>query len=96
MKLVTDGLYWIPFSGGDDNEEKTWRHMALKFYFPQSKILRIVSLYYCLHCFIKPQQMNIMSWLREELKRQKKRVDLKKVAIPRYFKEASRLVGAAM
>ena len=54
VKLVTDGLYWIPYAGlvPNDNRQCTWPHLGLKFFFPKSKVCRVVSMYNCIHCFI--------------------------------------------
>ena len=93
--MLEDEIEWLVpenFKEGD-KQPFSWPYLALKFYFPSQNKIYTVALKECIICFAKPQRVLIMSWIRERLKKDK--YDFKEVEIPRHFKNASNLVGAA-
>jgi hypothetical protein len=94
--LIADDIEWIQpedFKEGDEQPYQ-WHYLALSFYFPvKNKIIKI-SMKNCISCFVKPQRINIMSWLRKRLRDDG--YDLKQMGVPRCLKGASELIGAAI
>ena len=83
----------MPEVGKQVTDSHEWTNMVLVFYFPSQNIYKKVIFSTCFREFTKPQRCNILSWVREQLK---KGYDMKEFGMPPHFSLASSLVGAAM
>ena len=91
MKLISDSLLWYkpPDYKKGDKLVYDWEHLVVALYFPIKGLAFEVRIAPCIGGFTKPQQMNILSWVRFSAERDNYD-DLK---IPRGYKSAQILIG---
>ena len=66
VKLITDQLVWFKPPQYKQGERLIydWEHLVVQIYFPAKVLSMEMRLAPCINGFTKPQQMNILSWVR--------------------------------